>query len=111
MKDNQHLFTAVRIIPEIESSILFEYELSNEQIKLIVDATIRKMGHNTYTEYYVHMIRRIVMDIVNRQYNITSREEIAAVEAIVLAEIYSYTDHENIHNKRTSKRSCVCVIA
>ena len=44
MKDNQHLFTAVRIIPEIESSILFEYELSNEQIKLIVDATIRKMG-------------------------------------------------------------------
>ena len=112
MKNRQsfHTFTLhdLKTMNDIESSMFFEDELTNSQLKDIVNEMVKVYNYKTYTEDDVFRIKVNVMYLINYKYAIKNREEIAIIDSDVYYCIRNIIGNKYIENK---SKSCICVIA
>ena len=97
----------MKVIEEIESDVFFDYELTNDQITILVNMTMHRMDYKKYTTEHVKTITRIVLHIIDKYYDVKG-EERAIIESMIVTQI-----HTNISQnyKYESPRVCVCTIA
>lgn len=96
-----------KITNDVKNSMHFETELSDSQMRAIVNEIIIKFNLEKYQHDDVLRIESSVMYIIDSKYVITNREERAIIESDILSYIHCNIGTVYIVEKR---KSCVCVV-